>query len=316
MLPIIALVASFSTIALAADAACPSKDFFLNQNGANAMNFTTIPAWCKGAPCYFWNFGAYSSLNGSSAVIATAPIWVPFFANGTKAGSNIINVIPCEQGYSDLWAVQKVTVPDSTPMDFYKDAKSVIADAAAGKVTVKDAATLVNCPVVPFKSTAFDDAPGNPMPTPPAPTTGWYMGQPVFYFDFGPISAGTATEDVYHMSTPSGKAEGNGIFQKFGTPFWAEKLVAVPESLAGANSLKSLEDINAGNYPITDAGKIVNCPIAFIASASTPTPSAGSSTSATTSPTASSSNKSGADSTRVGPIPAVAIIAAVIAAMF
>ncbi|KAJ3160506.1 hypothetical protein HK101_000911, partial [Irineochytrium annulatum] len=244
----------------------------------HAINYTTKLSWYKNKRLFFWDFGAYSAPAGTSADpasnIGTIPIWLIFYPNGTKAGNNIIDTLPCQPGYSDLWAAQNVTVKDATvPLNFYKDAATIKADAAAGKVTITDLQTLVNCPVVPFGSTCVDDSP-NPTPMPPKPTTGWIKGQPVFYFDFGVIAngsaeaiqQGTVTEDVWHIYTASGASEGNGIFDVLGTPFWDLKNVTVPDNLAGSNEVKSAAAIVSGGYAVAETGKVVNCPVAYLES--------------------------------------------------
>ncbi|KAJ3202855.1 hypothetical protein HDU67_000250, partial [Dinochytrium kinnereticum] len=180
-----------SVVAAQAADVCPPADFFLDTTGKNAITYKTNKAWEMGRRVYFWDFGPYSTATGPatepSASVAIIPVWVFFYPNGTKAGQGLIDKIPCEPGYSDLWAATNITLKDaSLPLNYYKDASVLRADIAANKVIVTDLGMSVNCPVVPFKSTVMDDSP-NPAPQPVKGDQGWYKGREVFYFDFGPV---------------------------------------------------------------------------------------------------------------------------------
>ncbi|KAJ3151442.1 hypothetical protein HK101_001888 [Irineochytrium annulatum] len=230
--------------ATATSGGCPD---YLNTNNASAVSYTTKLAWYK--VC---------------------------FSNGTKAGNNIIDAIPCTPGYSDLWSAQNITITNlSLPYNYYKDVATIFADSSAGKIALANLNTYVNCPVVTFGSTCVDDSP-DPKPKPPAPTYGWFKGQQVFHFCFPAIIvngtaeallAMTINQNVWHIyaNNTNDTAEGYGVFDVvLGTPFWDLKNVTVPKNLAGANTIRSAAEILAGGYAVAETGMVVNCPIAYV----------------------------------------------------
>jgi hypothetical protein len=60
---------------------------------------------------------------------------------------NVIDLLPDEEGYSDLWYVHKVIVDSSYVTNTYKGAADIMAAVASGDATVEETATFVNCPV-------------------------------------------------------------------------------------------------------------------------------------------------------------------------
>jgi hypothetical protein len=141
-------------------------------------NFMLVSCWYKGNTVTYYDFGTNTPLvNG---VPAAAPIWV--FIYGNKAdgspdfvtgGHNIIDVIPGDKGYSDLWQIVLVTVPRS----YQPDSITSAADVMKNNFPMNTTQMFVNCPVVPAGSTIEDGR---------ALIQGWYKGQKVYYYDFGP----------------------------------------------------------------------------------------------------------------------------------
>ena len=113
----------------------------------------------------------------------TAPddIYV-FFKNGASTPvsgqNNVIPTIPGDTGYNDFWLVNKVTVPDT----YVPNSLTTEADILASGYPVIKTTMIVNCPVVPFGSTAARSATAG---TASVLTTCWYKGQAVTYFNFG-----------------------------------------------------------------------------------------------------------------------------------
>ena len=122
-----------------------------------------------------------------------AAIYV-FFKNGATAPlsgqNNVIDVKPGDAGYNDFWVVNKVTVPDAYIANTLTNKAAILASGYA----VTPTTTIVNCPVVPFGSTALKSKTAG---VASALTLGWYKDQAVAYFNFdeAPITA-TSTGKV------------------------------------------------------------------------------------------------------------------------
>lgn len=108
-----------------------------------------------------------------------APIYVLLREGESKPVSgqlNVVNVIPGDQGYSDFWQVNKVTVPKNyvantiTSLDEIKQ--------AGYRIEVTD--NIVNCPVVPDGSKARHRGGQESAEL----QSGWYKGMVVKYFTF------------------------------------------------------------------------------------------------------------------------------------
>ena len=122
---------------------------------------------------------------------------------------------------------------------------------------------FVNCPIVPEGSELEnpDDAPL---------VTGWYRGEQIVYFDFGPNPPQTAP--IYAFVTGF-DAEGNPEFvegqqnvigvvpgDEGYSAFWYVNLVVVPEDYE-ANSLTSVQEVLDAGYEMMQPGLLVNCPV-------------------------------------------------------
>jgi hypothetical protein len=109
-----------------------------------------------------------------------APIYV-FFKQGATTELaeqlHVIDVLPGDPGYNDFWQVIQVTVPDG----YVPNSVTSFAEMQAAGFSTTPTNTLVNCPVVPDRSTA------QLRYTPQESTAlarGWYRGQIVKYFNF------------------------------------------------------------------------------------------------------------------------------------
>ncbi|RKO85783.1 hypothetical protein BDK51DRAFT_52343 [Blyttiomyces helicus] len=92
-----------------------------------------------------------------------------------RAGKIIIDLLPCDPGYSDLWQVNLVIIPPTYPLNTFTSAADVQAAAAnSSGVSVNATTILRNCPIVPFGSTAVDIG-GSPTATIPTYQNGWYQ---------------------------------------------------------------------------------------------------------------------------------------------
>src|SRR5690349_11249681 len=112
-LPLLALASLLAPAARAATAA----DVFTDP----PKTFPVVQGWFDGRATFYYDFGMNSPALDDATKVASAPIYVlvtGFDASGQPqplAGQhNIIDVVPGEAGYSDLWQVNFVTVPSGT----------------------------------------------------------------------------------------------------------------------------------------------------------------------------------------------------------
>ncbi len=234
-------------------------------------NKALVSGWYQNRAAQYYDFGANTPLAGASGV-PTAPIYV--FITGMNADGtprmvegqhNIVDVLPGDAGYSDLWQVNFVTVPAGYVADTARSKADI--DAAGYAVTPTD--TLVNCPIVPAGTTL---AGGEPL------VQGWARGQEVFYPDFGQNSATAAPIWVFiHGMNADGtpqmvEGQSNIIDTIPGdagyTAFWNVNFVTVPAGYV-PNSIRSAADVRAAGYTITPTTTVVNCPVIAVASAAT-----------------------------------------------
>jgi hypothetical protein len=204
-----------------------------------------------------------------------------FFKSGAAAPiagqNNVIPTIPGDTGYNDFWIVNKVTVPDN----YVPNSITSEAEVLASKYPITKTTMVVNCPVVPFGSSA---ARSKTAGVANALTLGWYKGQAVAYFQFDEAAlTATATgmvpvDDIYVMfntdpsaadptsGPPSGFKTETGTMQTHNvlaslpgdadyTPLWAVSFLSNTHFAA----VKDLTTAVAAS-PMS-AGATVNCPI-------------------------------------------------------
>ncbi|MEZ4770640.1 MAG: hypothetical protein R2844_19735 [Caldilineales bacterium] len=231
----------------------------VRTEGAPEM-FDLTSGWFRHGQVDYYSF-ANPIPNTESApeggpMVVPAPIYVLFYGDGTPVAGqhNIVDVVPGDPGYSDLWQVHKVTVPDAYVADTVRSYAQIVD--AGYPIDVLD--VFVNCPVVPEGSSLADPSDANYV-------QGWYRGQTVFYFDFGMNPTTTAPIYVlfYGDGTPV-PGQHNIVDTVPGQPdysaFWQVHQVTVPDDYV-ADSATSLSDLQAASYPITPTSILVNCPI-------------------------------------------------------
>jgi hypothetical protein len=238
--------------------------------------FPVVNGWYQNRATHYYDFGGNSPAVNNAAQVGQAPIYVlvtGFDAQGQPqpvAGQhNIIDVVPGDTGYSDLWHVTFVTVPTT----YQADTARSLDDLKAAGYPMKVSDVLVNCPVVPLNSPLAEGT--------PALTHGWYKGRDVHYFDFGPSTDRTAP--IYALITGM-DAQGRPQFvpgqhniidvipgDPGYSPFWNVFLVQVPATYQ-ANTITSAAGVLNSGYPILHPGLVVNCPVIRTDSAMTGTP--------------------------------------------
>jgi hypothetical protein len=108
-----------------------------------------------------------------------APIYVLFKdgeSNPVQGQMNIIDAIPGDTSYNDMWQVYKVTVP----ADYVANSITSYQQIADSAYMMEKTDILVNCPVVPEGSVARMRWNHNDFGL----TEGWYRGMVVYYFNF------------------------------------------------------------------------------------------------------------------------------------
>lgn len=227
-----------------------------------AREFALVSGWYRGEEARYYDFGMTSPASGSA--VAVAPIYL-LVAGRAADGSpipiegqhNIVDVVPGDEGYSDLWEVMLVTVEPGYEPDSIRSK----ADIDAAGLDVVSAGVIVNCPIVPAGS-AFED--GEPL------VQGWYRGERVFYPDFGEnppaaIPLWAFATGVSADGTPMFvEGQHNIIDSVPGMPgysaFWRVMLVMVDEKYA-ADSVRSASEVTAAGFEVVTTDMVVNCPV-------------------------------------------------------
>jgi LPXTG-motif cell wall-anchored protein len=226
--------------------------------------------WFQGRQTHYYDFGSNLTTTANASKVVPAPIYV--FATGFDAQGNpqtvqgqhnVIDVVPGDPGYSDLWQVNIVVVPQNYAANTIKSAD----DVTKSGYEVKATSMLVNCPVVALNSTLAEPSPATGSTR---ITQGWYKGREVHYFDFGP--APDHTLPIFAFITGM-DAKGNPQFvpgqhniidvipgMPGYSPFWDVNLVKVPAGYK-ANSITSAAEVAQSGYQILHPGLVVNCPV-------------------------------------------------------
>ena len=221
------------------------------------------PGWYRDEPVVYYDFGMQSPLM-SGVAVGAAPIWA--FITGMDADGNpqfvphqhnIVDVVPGDEGYSDLWQVNLVTVPE----DYVADSITSKADLDAMSYPTVQPGLFANCPIVPAGSTLEN---GEEL------TQGWYNGESVYYPDFGANPAAgipiwafiTGMDDDGNPQFVEGQHNViDAIPSDDGySAFWLVNLVVVDEGYE-ANSITSATGVAESGFEVLTPGLMVNCPV-------------------------------------------------------
>jgi adenosylcobinamide amidohydrolase len=238
---------------------------------------TLVSGWYRDRAVEYYDFGDNTKL-GQGSNVQTAPIYV--FIHGMNADGtpdmvegqhNIVDAVPGEPGYSDLWQVTFVTVADDYVADSIKSASEI----TAASLEMTPTQMFVNCPIVPA---------GTTLETGKEVVQGWNDGEAVFYPDFGaninvaiPIYVFVTGFDAASM--PQMVQGQQNIIDSVPwdagySAFWRVNFVTVPAGYE-PNSIRSAADAEASGYPIEESDVVVNCPVTTVASTTTAPPAAG-----------------------------------------
>jgi hypothetical protein len=246
-------------------AAVPTTPPAAGGNGENVLSL--VSGWYRDRQVRYYDFGDRTKLTQGSS-IAVAPIFAlitgmdgegnPQFVEGQH---NIVDVVPGDAGYSDLWQVVLVTVPADYAPDTLKSAAEV-SSSGYGTMTTD---IFVNCPIV-EEGTQLEG--GEPL------VQGWNKGEAVFYPDFGPnpaialpiwafITGMDASGTPQFVDGQMNIIDSVPADQGY-SAFWRVNLVTVPADYE-ANSIKSAADVRAAGHQITETDIVVNCPVVEVA---------------------------------------------------
>jgi hypothetical protein len=229
-----------------------------------AQEFPLVSGWARGDAVQYYDFGMNSPLNAATNAVGPAPIWVfitgmddagdPLFLEGQH---NVIDVVPGDAAYSDLWEVNLVVVDEDYEADSLRSADAV---ADAGFETIKPG-LFVNCPVVPAGST---------LEAGEALTQGGIRDQQVFYPDFGPnppvaIPIWAFITGMDDAGNPLFVEGQNNVIDSLPgdagySAFWRINLVTVPAGYE-ANSITSASQVAEAGHEVTRTDLMVNCPV-------------------------------------------------------
>ncbi len=233
-----------------------------NGDNTAAKDFKLVTGWFRDQEVKYYDFGANTKLSGAG--VASAAIY-PFItgmnADGTpkfvQGQHNLIDVVPGDAGYSDLWKVTMVTVGEGYEPDSIKSK----ADLDRAGLTMTETEMFVNCPVVPAGSTLEGGE---------ALVQGWFKGDAVFYPDFGanPPTALPIWVFITGLNadgTPHFAAGQNNIIDSVPgdegySAFWRVNMVTVPDGYE-SNSIRSAADAVSSGFEIQETDMVVNCPV-------------------------------------------------------
>ena len=241
----------------------PAPEVGGDGNGGGSTELKLINGWYRDRPVQYYDLGTNTKLTQGSSVVV-APIYA-FFTGLDAQGSprlvqgqdNVIGVGPGDPGYSDLWQLNLVNVPDGYAAN---DVKSVAAVMSSG-FEITATTMFVNCPVVP-KGTTLEG--GKPL------VQGWLDGREVFYPDFGlnppvAIPIWAFADGMDNRGQPKLVSGQNNVIDALPSEpgysaFWRVNLVMVPQNYQ-VNSIRSAQAVRDSGLTVQATDSVVNCPV-------------------------------------------------------
>lgn len=218
-----------------------------------------------GAVIRYYNFDVQSTTPDNIYV---------FFKSGSATPvigqNNVIPSLPGESDYNDFWLVTKVIVPNN----YVSNSITSEAEILTSGFTIEETNIIVNCPVVPFGSTASRSSVAG---SSSSLTLGWYEGKAVAYFEFNESSVNTTasglvpTSPIYVMFNDNATGPASGFVVEPNTSQTHNVLGTIPgdASYSPLWSVLVLDNANfssvsnlssASSFPNNVAGANVNCP--------------------------------------------------------
>jgi len=234
-----------------------------------------------GTPNTYYNFD----------VLPVAPDDIYFFYRQStptvelKAQNHVIPTKPGDPGYNDFWRINKVMVPDNYVPNTLTNETAILNSG----YPIIHTNQLLNCPVVPFGSTAALTYGSN---VPQRLITGWYKDSTITYFNFneaktpltlttadgGPVTTQTLTSDTrvptadIYVFFANNTDPSNGFETVPGTT-QAHNVIEFNPTQAGYSPLWDVNKIDTSYFskvtnlasatavPSTAIGAAVNCPV-------------------------------------------------------
>ena len=237
-----------------------------------AVSFDVIPFVTKGfsptgAMIEYYNFDEQPATPNNIYVLFKAGAAAPIAGQ-----NNIIPTIPGDAGYTDFWLVNKVTVPDNyVPNSITSEAEITASGYAIEKTT-----SIVNCPVVPFGSTAnrkFGSSSASSL------SVGWYKNKAVAYFSFEEAAVNTTasgkvpTSPIFVMFNSNATGPASGVKTEMGTT-QSHNVVATMPGSAGYSPLWMVHMVDNADFAtvlnlasaqsaniLNPNAALVNCPV-------------------------------------------------------
>ena len=201
-----------------------------------------------------------------------SPIYV-LFKNGAttplSGQNNIVSTIPGDAGYNDFWLMKKVTVPDN----YVPNSLTSEAEILTSGYTITTTTTIVNCPIVPYGSTA---AKSKTVGVASTLSLGWYKSKAVAYFNFDEAAITTSGSSVplspIYVMFANNSSPDNGFKVEAGTSQTHNVLGTLPAD-ANYSPLWNVNVIDTSHFDMVTslatatsftnmaAGATVNCPI-------------------------------------------------------
>lgn len=219
----------------------------------------------NGTSVAYYNFDVQST--------TPAPIYA-FFKKGSSTPvdgqHNVINTIPGDAGYNDFWLVNKVMVPDDYVANSITSVDAILKSGYA----IVPTTDVVNCPVVPFGSTAKRSKTAG---TGSNLIVCWYKDQAAAYFNFdeAPIATNATNQvpvsPIYVMFNDNAKGPSSGFKTTNGTQ--THNVIATSPGDASYSPLWSVQVIDNAKFDMVtnlqtaisagsmSAGANVNCPV-------------------------------------------------------
>lgn len=112
------------------------------------VSYDLVQGWYRGREVFYFDFGTNSDTDGW--VVELEPIFAFFYADGeaVMGQMNVVDALPMDMDYSDLWHVHKVIVG----MDYEANSLNTVADimdaVSMGSVSIEETPLYVNCPII------------------------------------------------------------------------------------------------------------------------------------------------------------------------
>jgi hypothetical protein len=208
--------------------------------------------------------------------VTPVPIYVFFKQSAPTveltAQNHVIPVKPGDAGYNDFWLVNKVMVPDNYVPNSLTNATAILNSG----YPIVASNQIVNCPVVPFGSTAaltYGSTSAQSL------VTGWYKDSTVVYFNFAeaktPLTLNSAnqvpTAPIYVFF--ANNTDPSMGFETVTGGTQTHNVISVNPTQTGYSPLWNVTKIDISNFsnvtnlasatavPSTAIGATVNCPV-------------------------------------------------------